>query len=58
MDPHDVSWMEQDEEMEVIPRVKNVNTRQRPKAQTQDADALGFDGTMASRYIFDTQPSC
>lgn len=58
MDPHDVSWMEHDEEMEAIPKVKNVNIRQRPKPRNQDTDALGLDGAMASRLPFMTLNFC
>ena len=28
IDPEDISWLEHDENMEDVPRVKNVNTRQ------------------------------
>jgi hypothetical protein len=33
INPEDISWLEQDENMEDVPRVKNVNTRQARKSR-------------------------
>ncbi|KAF9534984.1 hypothetical protein CPB83DRAFT_901899 [Crepidotus variabilis] len=42
MDPRDVSWLDDDDDMEAGPRVKQVNTRQRPVPRQDTMDASEF----------------
>ena len=38
MDPNDVSWMDEDEDMNQRPRVRSVNTRQRARPSIEASE--------------------
>jgi hypothetical protein len=50
IDPQDISWLEQDENMEDAPRVKNVNTRQVRKSRPDisDLEPVGYFNDVSS----------